>query len=321
MEHKNSRDAYVDITKGIAMLLVVRIHTEVFSVINAPYPIVAVPLFFFLSGFYDNTNKPLKEWLPKTFRSIVITGIIWVIITELYLFFLRCLKNGAFSAEYLRTPSPGVMWFLFALFYAKCGMWLIHKSRLPVWITIPLLIVLGALISRANLPLLIGEGLAALPFYYLGRVLYPWMNKTNGGGIILALIGLACILLMPMSWFPVVLVPYSSSSLPIFMYPIYFTMTLLAFFPFLWFSNKIKNQTWLANYGKHTLGILVIHPLMLHTIAIFFNRRLIPGSTLWIALFLFTYIAVCILSYYCSVWINQRMPYLLGNIKKITSVH
>lgn len=45
------RDEFVDVAKGIAMLLVVRIHTEVFGVINAPYPVIAVPFFFFISGF------------------------------------------------------------------------------------------------------------------------------------------------------------------------------------------------------------------------------------------------------------------------------
>ena len=58
---EKQRDTYVDIAKGIAILLVVRIHTEVFAVLPAPYPIVAVPLFFFLSGFYDNTNKHIVE--------------------------------------------------------------------------------------------------------------------------------------------------------------------------------------------------------------------------------------------------------------------
>ena len=37
------RDLYVDVAKGIAMLLVVRIHSEVFGVLQVPYPIIAVP--------------------------------------------------------------------------------------------------------------------------------------------------------------------------------------------------------------------------------------------------------------------------------------
>ena len=314
---EKQRDTYVDIAKGIAILLVVRIHTEVFAVLPAPYPIVAVPLFFFLSGFYDNTNKPLKMWLPKTFRSIVVTGIIWVVISELYLFVLCCVKNGVFSIEYLRQPSPGVMWFLFALFYAKCGMWLIHRSKLPKWATITLLIVIGGLIPYANLPLLIGEGFTALPFYYMGSVLYPWIsNNLNRlrGGALLAILGFACLLLMPLSWFPDVLVPYSSNR-PILMYPVCISMTVLSFFPFLYIGNKIRHQTWLANYGRHTLGILVIHPLMLHTVAITLNRLFIKGSTLWISLFLLAFIVVCALSYYCSVWISYRIPYLLGKTK------
>ena len=150
---KKERDAYVDVAKGLAMLLVIRIHTEVFGVINAPYPIIAVPLFFFLSGFYDNTYRPLKAWLPKTFLSLFVTGVMWVGLSYIYVSLLRYLKDGTISVTFsLYSPliGGGATWFLFALFYAKCLMGVVHKLRLPIWLN--LLLVLAKhlfLLNRA----------------------------------------------------------------------------------------------------------------------------------------------------------------------------
>ena len=309
----NQRDFFVDIAKGIAMLLIVRIHTEVFGVIHAPYPIIAVPFFFCMSGFYDNTNRPLNEWFPKTFRSLYMTGVIWVLLSFAYLSLLHYIKDRTIPIEFsLEYPliAGRVTWFLFALFYAKCGMWVIRKCKLPFYIAFPLLFLIASL-STKNLPFLLDEGLAALPFYYLGFILYPYIKKTKGGHVIFAILGMICILLMPMNWFPYLVVPWVISG-SIFLYPVYFGMTILSFFPILWFANRITNAAWLANYGKQTLGILVLHPLMLHTCAVTLNRVFVPASVPWIITFLFAYIIVCVASYYLSVLIGKHCPILLG---------
>ena len=307
------RDTYVDVAKGIAMLLIIRIHAEVFGVIHAPYPIIAVPFFFFMSGFYDNTNKPFKEWFSKAFKSLVLTGVIWVLISFAYLSFLHYIKDRTIPINFtIENPliGGGVTWFLYALFYAKCGMGAIRRSKLPFYIVFPILFIVASL-STKNLPLLLDEGLAALPFYYLGFILYPYINRTRGGHVVLVILGIICIMLMPMDWFPFLVVPWVVDG-RIFMYPVYFIMILLSFFPILWISNKLAKVTWLANFGKQTLGILVLHPLMLHTCAVLLNRVLIPSSVTWIVVFLFAYIAVGIASYYCTLLIITYWPILLG---------
>ena len=56
------RDNFVDVAKGIGILLIVCIHTEVFVVIGMPLTFIAVPVFFFMSGFYDRSEKPISKW-------------------------------------------------------------------------------------------------------------------------------------------------------------------------------------------------------------------------------------------------------------------
>lgn len=310
---KQERDVYVDIAKGLAMLLVVRIHTEVFGSIHAPYPIIAVPLFFFLSGFYDNTNRPIRFWLPKAFKSLFLTGVIWVLLSFAYISLLHYLKDGIIPISFsIYSPliGGGVTWFLFALFYAKCSMWLIHKLKLPVWANFLIVMTTGALASRINIPFLLDEGLTALPFYYLGRISYPYTKSDWKGEPWAALAGFICLLFMPCGWFPWVLVPCSST--PITLYPLFFLMTALSFITVLWLCKRLTRQKWLAKYGTQTLGILVLHPLMLHTSAVILNRIFIPGSVVWIITFLCVYVIVCVACYYCSLWITKHCPFLLG---------
>ncbi len=314
----NKRDTFVDVAKGIAMLMVVRIHTEVFDEINAPYPIIAVPLFFFLSGFYDKSNRPIKEWFTKTFKSLIITAIIWIVIQTFYLGVLSFIKDGSYphsTISFIGLLKPGVMWFLFALFYAKIGMWIVSKTKLPDYIMFPLSMFLGAIVYRTNLPLLLDEGIAALPFYYLGKICYPYIKNDSYYLKWLALIGILCLGLMVMPWYPAVLVPISSW-ISLYMYPVYFFMTALSFATVIWLSKKLENQKWLSSYGTQTLGILVLHPLMLHTIAIVLNRTFDKGSMPWIIIFLVVYVIVCIISYYLSLLISKYCPILLGVSRK-----
>jgi fucose 4-O-acetylase-like acetyltransferase len=314
----NKRDTFVDVAKGIAMLMVVRIHTEVFGEINAPYPIIAVPLFFFLSGFYDKSNRPIKEWLTKAFKSLIITAIIWIVIKTLYLGVLSYIKDGSYPysvISFIGSFKPGVMWFLFALFYAKIGMWIVSKTKLPDYIMFPLSMFLGAIVYRTNLPLLLDEGIAALPFYYLGKICYPYIKNDSYYLKWLALIGILCLGLMVMPWYHTVLVPISSW-ISLYMYPVYFFMTALSFATVIWLSKKLGNQKWLSSYGTQTLGILVLHPLMLHTIAIVLNRTFDKGSMPWIIIFLVVYVIVCIISYYLSLLISKYCPFMLGISRK-----
>ena len=41
----NNRDTYIDIAKGLCMMLIICIHTEVFGVIGMPLTFIAVPMF------------------------------------------------------------------------------------------------------------------------------------------------------------------------------------------------------------------------------------------------------------------------------------
>lgn len=317
---KRRRDERIDIVKGIAMFLIVSIHTEVFGKIGTPYPVIAVPLFFFLSGFYDNTHQPFRTWFPRSFLSLFVTGVIWVLITFAFTKTLTYIKDGSFtvSATWEDPLVAGkVTWFLFALFYAKLLTAAVHCTHLlkpMLWVSL----VAAALVSRYDLPLLLDEGISALPFYLAGKLAYPHIKKwiQHKALVIVSLLSFA---LMPQAWFPYLLVSYDSDK-PVFLYPLAFLVSILSFVFFLWLGTNLRRCTWLANFGKESLGVMLIHPILLHTTAVVLNRLFVPGSTPWIALFLLAYFAVCFLCYHLSVLCKRYCPILLGSTRRGATV-
>lgn len=135
LEMMRERDKYVDVAKGIAILLIVAIHTEVFGKIGNPLAFIAVPVFFFMSGFYDRSEKGLKVWFPKTLKTLLLPAVVWVVLVTLYVQSLGFLKNrawGEFPFDWYHAAGKnGPAWFLFALLYAKCILWGLRKTRLP----------------------------------------------------------------------------------------------------------------------------------------------------------------------------------------------
>ena len=117
------RDVYVDVAKGLCMLLIICIHTEVFGVIGMPLTFIAVPMFFFMSGFYDRSERLIMEWLPGILKRLIKPAVIWVIIGNLFLKLLGYIKTGViepFSFDLFNPQNGnGPVWFLIALLYAK----------------------------------------------------------------------------------------------------------------------------------------------------------------------------------------------------------
>lgn len=129
------RDKYVDIAKGIGILLIICIHTEVFLVIGMHITFIAVPVFFFMSGFFDRSERSFRQLMPKNFRTLILPAIIWVAISTLYIKILGYVKESSWGnfpfTWYNIAGGNGPAWFLFALFYTKLLLSCIIPLKLP----------------------------------------------------------------------------------------------------------------------------------------------------------------------------------------------
>lgn len=89
-------------------------------------------------------------------------------------------------------------------------------------------------------------------------------------------------------------------------------LAIIMVFPIVLFlCSKLTRVGWLKAIGRQTLGILVVHAPMCHTVAAALNRLFTRGSVEWCALFLIAYVAIVALSYGLTVIIRRRLPVLL----------
>ena len=139
----SKRIEYLDIARGIGILLVVLGHND-FGALSAFFHQVIysfhVPLFFFLSGYFLNTSIPFLEYLMKRFHSILKPFLF----TILLIYFAsvsfermgfqtaitRIVKSFYGSVTYITWDQ---MWFLPNLFVVSLYAFVFVRlaSRLP----------------------------------------------------------------------------------------------------------------------------------------------------------------------------------------------
>lgn len=310
----NNRDTYVDVAKGIGIMLIVTIHTEVFGVMGYPLSFLAVPVFFFMSGFYDRSERPFSQWFTKSLRTLILPAIIWVLVVTAYIKLLGYAKDRSWGDNpfnlFNMVGYNGPAWFLFALLYAKMLTWGLIKTKLPKFAIWGGSLLIGYAGMNINMPLLFDEGCAALPLYVTGKLAYPYLREImeNKGLLVAGIIAL-CLYLWHLVSFTIV--PQSNGHFT----PYYLAalgLMLLCFIPFLVISEKLQNQKWLVSLGQHSLGIMLLHAPMCHTAAVILNRVFEPASLYWIVSFLIAYVGIVWISYLSTILIERYVPLLLG---------
>lgn len=308
------RDTYVDVAKGIGIMLIVSIHTEVFGVMGYPLSFIAVPVFFFMSGFYDRVERNIDQWFPKSLRTLILPAIIWILIATAYIKLLGYVKDRSWGENpfnfYIMTGGNGPAWFLFALLYAKVLTWGMIRIKLPKFVLWGGSLLIGYVGMSINMPLLFDEGCAALPLYVTGKLAYPYLREImeNKGLLVAEIIALSLYLWHLVSFS---IVPQSNGNFS----PYYLAalgLMLLCFIPFLVISEKLQNQKWLVTLGQHSLGIMLLHAPMCHTAAVILNRVFEPASIYWIVSFLIAYVVIVFVSYWGTVLIERYIPIMLG---------
>lgn len=309
-----NRDTYVDVAKGIGIMLIVTIHTEVLGVMGYPLSFLAVPVFFFMSGFYDRSERPFSQWFTKSLRTLILPAIIWVLVVTAYIKLLGYAKDRSWGENpfslYNMTGGNGPAWFLFALLYAKVLIWGLMKIKMPKFVLWGGSLLIGYAGMNINMPLLLDEGCAALPLYVTGKLSYPYLREImeNKGLLVAGIIAL-CLYLWHLVSF--MIVPQSNGNFTPY-YLVALGLMLLCFVPFLFISEKLQNQKWLVSLGQHSLGIMLLHAPMCHTAAVILNRVFEPASLYWIVSFLIAYVGIVWISYLSTILIERYVPLLLG---------
>lgn len=193
---ENSRIDFVDLTKGICIILVVMAHVGgAFNKFDNDSMIASfrMPLYFFISGIFFKSyegflgfflRKVNKLLIPFTFfyvGAFLLKYIVWKIAPSVFhmpVYWSELLL--VFQGHDLIKFNPPI-WFLIALFNCNIMFYIVHflrEKRLKWMFLVTLLIgVIGFYLGKLHLelPFYVDVAMTALPFYVAGF----WIRRYN----------------------------------------------------------------------------------------------------------------------------------------------
>lgn len=329
---QNNRIVWVDIAKGIGIILVIMGHIAENKIIYSFH----MPLFFILSGYlYKNKEK----FVRKKIKSILVLYLFFAIVSFLYWYFIeRYFREqdvspiNVFLNIWIATPSINyvfntALWFLPCLFITEVMFHFLEKRIKNTKILLSFIIVfsiIGYIYPKLNiirLPFGIDSAFIAIGFYFFG---YWWKKSEN---IILQKVNLNIItriIVLCICCIVVICVPSLTNGMNIGnmeypFYPIIYLTSFAGFFMIYLVSNMISENRPLQFLGQNTLVLLGIHEpikrIVIEIVHRIFSiqteimRTNIIGKLIITALV----ILVCIPFIYI---INRYLPFLIGRTKE-----
>lgn len=183
------RIEFIDLAKGICIILVVLVHADVdFSIPN--FQALRMPLYFVLSGLFFRDYGGILNLTERKINKLLIPFIFFYLISFLCIWLTKRLTasnplglNSFWNPFFSKGLVNGALWFLLCLFW--CNVIWFFISQLPTAIYRVIALILTTVCGvkagyyGVNLPLFLGSALISLPFFYLGvalgssKFLYP----------------------------------------------------------------------------------------------------------------------------------------------------
>ena len=210
---ETKRIDFVDLAKGICILLVVIFHLDFTYSCHLPYSLMStyfrMPLYFILSGLFFKDYGGFKYFLVKKTNKLAIPYIFFYILNILlfpfilYFLFPSLYNQPVVGLDYFfcfyyeeSNHMPDAIWFLLCLFILNLifyGIFAISKhiadfiktknnsSNLIISSLVILSAILGGIgyylgVNRINLNLYFDSALTVVPFFCFGFLLRKYTN-------------------------------------------------------------------------------------------------------------------------------------------------
>lgn len=179
------RYEFIDLAKGICILLVVYFHTcsagpEPISVMLNSF---RMPLYFVLSGIFFSRYNGIVDFIIRKTNKLLIPFIFWWLFSFVLISLMSSIAGYGISWDYLshilfedvRCNNP--IWFLLSLYFCGIIFYLITIISEKYNHHLLLLVLLSSIVGGfgfffgkfgVNLPFWIDSSMTALPFYAFG---------------------------------------------------------------------------------------------------------------------------------------------------------
>lgn len=279
---------YLDMVKGLAIILVVLGHIEYISdPLRTWISSFHMPVFFIVSGMLLSLKKEnerdFAEILPKKIRGLLIPyfwfSLLYFVIDILNVI-LHKITPLTFVKDLIASLTfygVSVLWFLPALFIAETGFLFLYK-KLPLVFSLGLVfflaigaylvqIILGSVYTAHESSLLITSlidfarvfirGIIAMSFVCIGFIAFPDISKKKEFSLLQLILGIVFFLLN--------LILSQKNGCIDFHYillenvPLFYLCAILGSFALILICKNMKELKPLAFFGKNSLIVMATH--------------------------------------------------------------
>lgn len=305
---------FLDLAKGICIILVVMLHSEIFVPLEN---YLSMPLFFFISGMFYKDYGGLREFLKKKISKLLIPFLFFYII-GCFFDFASTKVMGKVSTYHYFTDWWSIwffnngLWFLLCLFWCNIICYLISviaKNRYLKGGVVFFLTICGYILWKSNhfIPLHVSTSMMAVSFFYVGgvvkkRLALPLLGSVRWN-IPVAIILLTLVYVSHKYVIDGNVIWYLND-LEGFVF-VYYLYAFLMIFAVLLISEKITKLPFVSFCGRYSLIILGIHILFVKTFKTLFELIGYPSK-------LFTFILTMFMCVLCIPVLIKYFPYFTG---------
>lgn len=188
------RIAFIDLAKGLCIVMVVFFHARVLTNDTPLLGALRMPLYFFLSGMFFKTYGGMFALAWRKFNRILVPFLFFYVIGELW--FMGIINVFAepvaktYHYDLLRPLLEGAphnypIWFLVCLFFSNlifCIYKLIFRRETLVALAVAATGLSGVWMAQNGIehPAWLPSACTAMPFFYLGYAVRrgPWLYET-----------------------------------------------------------------------------------------------------------------------------------------------
>lgn len=274
---EKNRIEWLDVVKAIAILGTVGIHTFAGRSLLLSISYSVFPLFWIVSGYtirpcngirglINTTIKDIKKMIIPSFFVCLLSGVIATLLGE-YCNWQTLTNNLIDSALFFVSPNSGMLWFFWALLWAKLLYRIMLKLGVFRYIPMAVLIVAALIFSPSyRLPMMIDVAPIGMLFLEFGHLLKEADNKLQSAprkiqycleAIVLAVSVLGSIYL---TWQRRLYIDLAGRD-----YTLMALMQCICLMLLVLLICRVISQTPLvepmSELGQHTLGFLLLHYL------------------------------------------------------------
>lgn len=273
-----TREKFVDIARGISILLMIVGHNISDGVLRDFIYSFHMPLFIIVSGMFYK-DKPLKNFMYDTIVKLFVPYIFCLLITDTVLLFEKTTFVGIIKKwveqffysisyvnkiKYSNVLQTGPLWFIPFLMCIKSVFYIIKKlvknNKLYEYIICCGVTSVGIVLGLLGywLPFSFDIALASIIFYYIGHILYSTkaLNEVFRDKKIITIMSI--IFVIGIFSGSIELAVRSYPNLFAYLSAVCGSLVVLKFCSFLQTKKKFYNR-FFAWCGKNSLYILLIH--------------------------------------------------------------